>query len=111
MSRKPSASHCVQKFPPDLYKPESSRLSWGLNRVVTVTVNGSVPFETPRCSDATVIRVSSAFGVSVYASRDNAAPSTATSSSSTNDSRPSRTSAEPLVPALGAYAHVAVTVA
>ena len=64
MSRKPSASHCVQNVPLDLYKPESSRFSWGLNLVVTVTVNGPCPHEAPRNAEPIVIRVSSAFGES-----------------------------------------------
>ena len=65
MSRKPSASHCVQNVPLDLYKPESSRLFWGLNLVVTVTVNGVVPLEAPRLFAPIVILVSSAFGESL----------------------------------------------
>ena len=39
MPRKPSASHCVEKLPPDLYRPSSSELSCGRVRVTTSSSN------------------------------------------------------------------------
>ena len=40
MRRKPSASHCVKKLPFDVYRPESSVLSFGAMRVSISSVAG-----------------------------------------------------------------------
>ena len=41
MRRNPSASHCVQKFPLDLYRPSSSVFSCGLISVTTRSSNAT----------------------------------------------------------------------
>ena len=40
MWRKPSASHCVQKFPPDLYRPSNAVFSCGLMRTTAQNRKG-----------------------------------------------------------------------
>eukprot|EP00967_Tisochrysis_lutea_P069561 scaffold91472_cov31-Tisochrysis_lutea.AAC.9 len=40
MRRKPSASHCVHRFPEDWYNPDSCVLSAGLMETVEVSVKG-----------------------------------------------------------------------
>ena len=37
MRRKPSASHCVKKLPPDTYRPDSVVFSAGLQMLVSVS--------------------------------------------------------------------------
>ena len=48
MRRKPSASHCVKKLPPDTYRPDSVVFAAGLQMLVSVSSNWSGTLSSSR---------------------------------------------------------------
>ena len=106
MDRNPSASHCVQNVPLDLYNPLSSVLSCGLNFVVISNSNLTSGVSL------IIISVSSPSASIEYRSAGNVSPFTRAPSSSKNGIFPFSTS--PRVrsrPSIGVITDIAVTVA